>query len=79
MDVADIPVMIIVGHVEGQRRGDARWWEHHVTPQPEHMPSRWCPGHPVLLEEDAETVTKLLAVRLVPKGLKIVFLPVCWI
>ena len=34
------------------------------------MPSRWCPG---LLEEDAATVTNLLAVRLVPKGLKIVF------
>jgi hypothetical protein len=30
-------------------------------------------GSPVLLEEDAATVTKLLAVRLVPKGLKIVF------
>ena len=27
---------------------------------------------PVLLEEDTATVTKLLAVRLVPKGLKIV-------
>ncbi len=49
VDVADIPVMIIVGHVEGRRaaRGSdvaARWWERHVTPQPEHMPSRWCPG-----------------------------------
>ena len=29
---------------EGQRRGGARWWERHVTPQPEHMPSRWCLG-----------------------------------
>jgi hypothetical protein len=32
-----------------------------------------------LLEEDAATVTKLLAVRLTPKGLKIGVLPVCWI
>ena len=30
-------------------------------------------GAPVLLEEDAATVTKLLAVRLITKGLKIVF------
>ncbi len=30
-------------------------------------------GAPVLLEEDAVTVTKLLAVLLKPKGLKIVF------
>ena len=54
---------------EGQRRGDTLWWEHHVTTQPEHMlchPN----GAPVLLEEDVVTVTKLLAVRLVPKGLK---------
>jgi hypothetical protein len=30
-------------------------------------------GAPVLLEEDAATVTKLLAVRLKTKGLKIIF------
>ena len=35
MDVAAIPVMIIVGHVEGRRA---------ATTQPEHIPSRWCPG-----------------------------------
>ena len=63
MDVADIPVMIIVGHVEGRRA--ARGSD--VA-----LPLRGAPdGAPVLLEEDAATVTKLLAVRLVPKGLKI--------
>jgi hypothetical protein len=41
--------------------------------QPEHMHTCHPDGAPVLLEEDAATVTKLLAVRLVPKGLKIVF------
>jgi hypothetical protein len=57
---------------EGQQRGDTLWWEHHVTTQPEH--TLYHPnGAPVLLEEDVVTVTKLLAVRLVPKGLKIVF------
>ncbi len=55
---------------EGQRRCGARWWGHHATTQPEHMP--YPDGATVLLEEDAATVTKLLAVRLVPKGLKIV-------
>ena len=65
VDVADIPVMIIVGHVEGRRA--ARGSD--VA-----LPLRGAPdGAPVLLEEDAATVTKLLAVRLVPKGLKIVF------
>jgi hypothetical protein len=32
-----------VGHEE-HRRGDARRWGRHAKPQPEHMPSRWCPG-----------------------------------
>ena len=68
MDVADIPVMIIVGHVEGQRaaRGSdvARrgGGERHAT-------SRWCPGF-AELEEDVATVTKLLAVRLIPRASK---------
>ncbi len=76
MDVADIPVMIIVGHVEGRRaargsdvatRGGGSTTQRHslITCHPD--------GVPVLLEEDAATVTKLLAVRLIPKGLKIVF------
>ena len=44
---------------------------HHVVPR---CATRCAPdGAPVLLEEDAATVTKLLAVRLVPKGLNIVF------
>ena len=81
MDVADIPVMIIVGHVEGRRAargsdvamcvlatrsGGGATQSHSLsTCHPD--------GAPVLLEEDPATVTKLLAVRLIPKGLKIVF------
>ena len=67
MDVADIPVMIIVGHVEGRRavrgsdvatRGGGGATQHHSL-------SSFHPnGVPVLLEEDAETVTKLLSLRL---------------
>ena len=29
---------------EGQGRGDELWWGRHATPQPEHMPCRWCTG-----------------------------------
>ncbi len=44
---------------------------HHVVPR---CATRCAPdGAPVLLEEDTATVTKLLAVLLVPKGLKIIF------
>jgi hypothetical protein len=76
VDVADIPVMIIVGHLEGRRaargsdvaaRGGGGTTQRHIL-------STYHPdGDLVLLEEDAATVTKLLAVRLVPKVLKIVF------
>ncbi len=79
MDVADIPVMIIVGHVEGRRAargsdvaargGGSATYRHSLsTGHPDGL------GAPVLLEEDAATVKKLLTVWLVPKGLKIVFL-----
>ena len=76
MDVADIPVMIIVGHVEGRRaaRGSDVATRGSGSATQRHSLSTCHPdGAPVLLEEDAATVTKLLAVRLVPKGLKIVF------
>ena len=75
MDVADIPVMIIVGHVEGRRaaRGsDVAARGGGGTTQRHSLSTCHPDGAPVLLEEDAATVTKLLAVRLVPKGLKIV-------
>jgi hypothetical protein len=76
VDVADIPVMIIVGHVEGRRaarssdvatRGGGSATQRHSlsTCHPN--------GAPVLLEEDDTTVTKLLAVQLITKGLKIIF------
>jgi hypothetical protein len=75
VDVADIPVMIIVGHVEGRpvargsdvatRCGGGATQRHSLsTCQPD--------GAPVLLEEDASTVTKLLFVWLITKGSKIV-------
>jgi hypothetical protein len=75
VDVADIPVMIIVGHVEGRRvargsdvatRGGGGATQRHglSTCQPN--------GAPDLLEEDAAAVTKLLSVRLITKGRKIV-------
>ena len=76
MDVADIPVMIIAGHVEGRRsaRGSDVATRGGGSATQRHSLSTCHPdGVPVLLEEDAATVTKLLAVRLVPKGLIIVF------
>ena len=76
VDVADIPVMLVVGHVEGRQvtrcsdvatRGGGGATQRHSlsTCHPD--------GAPVLLEEDAATVTKLLSVRLIIKGRKIVF------
>jgi hypothetical protein len=75
MDVADIPVMIVVGYVEGRQvargrdvstlGGGGATSRHSLsTCQPD--------GDPVLLEEDAATVTKLLFVRLISKGRKII-------
>ena len=75
VDVADIPVMIIVGHVDRRRaarssdvatRGGGGATQRHSlsTCQPD--------GAPVLLEEDAAMVTKLLSVRLITKGRKII-------
>ena len=74
MDVAEIPVMIVVGHVEGlqvsrsidvaTRCGGEATQQHSLsTCQPD--------GDPVLLEEDKLTVTKLVFV-LITKGRKIV-------
>ena len=76
MDVADIPVMIIVGHEEGRRTargGDVATRGGGGSTQRHSLSTRQPDGAPVLLEEDAATVTKLLAVLLIPKGLKIVF------
>ena len=79
VDVADMPVMIVVGHVEGRQchrqvargsevatRGGGGAKQRHSlsTCQPD--------GAPVLLEEDAATVTKLLFVRLITKGRNII-------
>jgi hypothetical protein len=75
VDVADILVMIIVGHVEGRRvargsdvatRCGGGATQHHglSTCHPD--------GAPVLLEEDDTTVTKLLFVWLITKSRKIV-------
>ena len=75
MDVADIPVMIIVGHVEGRRAARGSDVAAHGgggTTQRHSLSTCHPDGAPVLLEEESATVTKLLAVRLVPKGLKIV-------
>jgi hypothetical protein len=76
VDVADIPVMIIVGQVEGRRaaRGSDLSTRSGGSATQRHSLSTCHPdGAPVLLEEDAATVTKLLAVRLITKGLKIIF------
>jgi hypothetical protein len=76
VDVADIPVMIIVGHVEGGRaaRGSDVATRGGGGATQSHSLSTGHPdGAPVLLEEDATTVTKLLDVRLITKGLKIIF------
>ena len=76
MDVADIPVMIIVGHVEWRRaaRGSDVATRSGGGATQRHSLSTCHPnGAPVAVKEDTAAVTKLLAVRLVPKGLKIVF------
>jgi hypothetical protein len=75
--VADIPVMLGVGHVEGRQvarssdvatRGDGGATQSHSlsTCHPD--------GALVLLEENAATVTKVLFVRLMTKGRKIIVL-----
>ena len=61
VDVADIPVMIIVGHVEGRRaaRGSDVATRCGEGATQRHSLSTCHPdGAPVLLEEDAATVTK---------------------
>jgi hypothetical protein len=65
VDVADIPVMIIAGHVEGRRaaRGSDVATRGGGSATQRHSLSTCHPdGVPVLLEEDAATVTKLLFV-----------------
>ncbi len=72
MDVADIPVMIIVVHEEGWRtvRGiDMATRSGGVATQLHSLSTCHPDDAPVWLEEDAATVTKLLAVRLITKGL----------
>jgi hypothetical protein len=80
--VADIPAIIFVGHVEGRRaaRGsDVATRGGGGTTQSHSLSTDHPDGAQVLLEEDATTVTKLLAVRLITKGLKIIFCLFCWI
>ena len=80
--MADIPVMIIVGHVEGRRaardsdvatRGGGSATQRHglSTYHPD--------GAPVLLEEDAATVTKTPGCAADTQGPQNSLLPVCWI
>ena len=67
--------MIIVGHVEGRRaaRGSDVATRGGGSATQSHSLSTGHPdGAPVLLEEDAATVTKLLFVRLISKGRKII-------
>ena len=74
MDVADIPVMIIVGHVEGRqvaRGSDVRRTVGGGASQRHSLSTCQPDGDPVLLEEDKLTVTKLVFV-LITKGRKIV-------
>jgi hypothetical protein len=73
VDVADIPVMIVVGHVEGRQvaRGSAVATRCGGGATQRHSLSTCQPdGAPVLLEEVAATATKLLFVRLITKGHK---------
>jgi hypothetical protein len=82
VDVADIPVSIVVGHVEGRQVargsevGDARWWGRHATPQPEHMPTRWCPGFAGRRHCDGDKTLVFAADNQGPQNNR---LPVCWI
>ena len=82
VDVAGIPVMLVVGHVEGRQvarcsdvatRGGGGATQRHSLSQchPD--------GAPVLVEEDAAAVTKLLFVRLIDyQGPQNNRLPVFW-
>jgi hypothetical protein len=75
VDAADIPVMLVADHVEGRRvtrsidvatRGGGGAMQSHSlsTCHPD--------GAPVLLEENAATVTKLVFLRLITKDRKII-------
>ena len=73
VDVADIPVMIIVSHVEGRRaaRGsDVATRGGGGATQRHSLSTCHADGAPVAVEEDAAAVTKLLFVRLITKGRK---------
>jgi hypothetical protein len=75
VDVADIPVRLVVGHAEGRQvaRGrDVATRGGGVATQRHSLSTCQPDGAPVLLEEDAATVTKLLFVRLITKGRKII-------
>ena len=75
VEVADIPVMIVVGHVNGLQvaRGNDVATRGGGDATQRHSLSTCHPdGAPIFLEEDAATVTKLLLVRLITKGRKII-------
>ena len=61
---------------EWHRRGAVRWWGHHATPQPEHMPSRWCPGFAGRRRHDSDKTPVCAAGTQGPQNSH---LPVCWI
>jgi hypothetical protein len=75
VEVADIPVILVVGHVEGRRvarssdvatRGGGGATQRHS------LSTRHPDGAPVLMEENAATVTKLVFLRLITKDRKII-------
>jgi hypothetical protein len=55
---------------EAQRLGDAHRWGRHATPQP--GCTRHPDGAPVAVEEKTAAVTKLIFVRLIAKGRKVI-------
>jgi hypothetical protein len=75
VDVADFPVMLVIGHVEGRRvarSSDVATSGGGGATQSRSLSTCHPDGAPVMLEEDAATVTKLVFVRLITKDRKIV-------
>jgi hypothetical protein len=73
VDVAGIPVMLVVGHVDGRqvaRCSDVATRGGGGATQSHSLSTCHPDGAPVLLEEDAAAVTKLLFVRLITKSRK---------
>ena len=76
VDEVDIPFMLVVGHVEGRRvarSSDVATRSAGGATQRHSLSTCHPDGAPVLLEENAATVTKLVFVRLITKDPKIIF------